>query len=273
MNKKMPSRASPSVSATGFAPGTTLVGNDGTEWEVGETSSGVRRWRRRQDGHGHATTSAFAGTVFVRAVLPIVLDDRLGARSVSAGRGLSHATVVPEAARATVRRMVRDNVFGFESLLTEVPLRRSSTDRGAWFLWGRRKGHHRKAAAAALASVRLVEGARGGWAMALEWVLPSVESASDVDIAALTGELEGQLSDGWGEGVEQFRFGELVICDDEEGKGSCRRARRGEAAGLDEDVDGRYSFNLTTVGAAALRSSASTSTSTSTSTSASKHKT
>jgi len=227
MNTKMPSRASP------IASGTTLV---------------VGKWKARE------TSSAFAGTVFVRAVLPIVLDDRLGARSVSAGRGLSHATVVPEACRAMVRRMVRDNVFGFESLLTEVPLRRSSsTDRGSWFSWGGRKGHHCKAT---LASVRLVEGAQGRWAMAMEWVLP-IKSASDVDVAALIGELEGQLSDGWGEGVEQVRFGELVVCDDEEGKGSCRRARRGEAAGLQEDVDGRYSFNLTTVGAAALRTSAS----------------
>lgn len=73
--------------------------------------------------------------------------------------------------------------------------------------------------------------------------------ASSVDMRRLATEIEGQLSDGWGEGVEQIRFGPVVKCDDDgEQCRPCSSSSSSSRTGLTESDDGRYSFNLTTLG-------------------------
>jgi hypothetical protein len=220
-------RPSPSVSATGFAVGARLAGNDGRLWEVVAVRRGVHRWRRA----ALATTDRVSCTL--HAVLPVVLDDRLGERSRWAGRGLSHATHVPADARVLLRRRILKNEFEFERVLSVLP-----TKLKKGFFGGK------KNVPVTLTGFRLLE--RGPWwAIDLTWTLPV--AAADVDEAACGRALSGSLSDGWGEGVEQFRFGPLVVCADDNDT-ACRLATSKESASLQLDLDGRYAFNLTTLG-------------------------
>ena len=99
----------------------------------------------------------------------------------------------------------------------------------------------RAAAEARLAAFRLVEGAGGRWAVMTLWDVACAPSR--VDVRRLAEDVHGQLSDGWGEGVEQFRFGPRVVCDDEEN--GCRPAVGRAERSRDLSTSGRYAFNLT----------------------------
>lgn len=236
MDKTKKNRPSPSASATGFAPGTRMTGNDGGEWVVAEASNGVRRWKRALE----ASIATGGGRCVVSAVFPVVLDDLLGVRSRLAGKGLSHPSGVPPPdARALLRRRIKKNDFGFEHLAETVPLVAGPSRRRSWWWWQEQE----RSAVARLAHYELIERANG-WAVELRWAVD--RGAAEVDLAAFKAELAGQLSDGWGEGVEQFRFGPLVVCELDDYR-QCRPAKRSELHGLQPDLDGRYAFNLTTV--------------------------
>ena len=235
-------RQSPSASATGFPEGTRKRGNDGRTWEVSVTSAGVRRWRPVVAAAAAAAgsssrrtrrtpTKSSAPSVFVFAVLPIVLDDLLGNRSQPAPKpllGLSRQSAVPPAAAAILRRRIRSNDFQFEFLLDGIPLMGGGRSR------------------AKLHSFELIEKGPKWW-VELRWRVAADERVS---VNALRDELWGQLSDGWGEGVEQFRFGPVVDCLDDDYQ-DCRvpasAARRRELEKA-VDLNGRFAFNLTTYG-------------------------
>jgi hypothetical protein len=197
----------------------------------------------------------------VRLVLPVVLDDLLGARTAPAGRGLSTPTEVPPDARALLRRRIRRNEFAFdELLLSGVPLVRGGSaggggaggSAGGGLLRRLLRGPAAPAGARApaqLAALRLLEDG-GRWAVDMTWGVAGA-AARQVDQPALARELDAQLSDGWGEGVEQMRFGPLVACEDRERTRGCRvtTARTRATQHLDPTTHGRFAFTLTTAAA------------------------
>ena len=175
----------------------------------------------------------------IEADLPIVFDDKLGRRKKAAGKGLWLATGVPSPeGKPWIRRKVRKNAFDFQYLITRVPLVSSST---SWWPFGGKKA---KYASCNMISYKLNEGDQH-WSMSVRWEVEGQDS--EIDLAAFKKSLSDQLSDGWGEGVEQLCFGPLVVCEDDEKR--CRLATRAEQGNMDPFVDGRYSFNLTTIGA------------------------
>ena len=107
-------------------------------------------------------------------------------------------------------------------------------------------------AEATLISFSLLEDGKGAQGGKGCWLVESVWSLADaspdlVDLPALMHELHGQLSDGWGEGVEQIWFGPIVVCEDDDGgpDEGCRPAKGAAERALDVSTHGRWSFNLT----------------------------
>jgi len=236
---------------------TVKVGNDGRKYKSTPDVNGVYRWRavnkqssakpRQQPQPVRVPSGSVvrvpSGSV-VHARLMVVLDDRLGVTSESV-RGISAPTKVPPAARALLRRRIARNEFGFEFISVHgVSLRVKMAK--TWFGLGRKAT--RGYSPVTKFAHKLVEQKSGFWAVDLTWHVAADPEA--LDMAAFRVELEGQISDGWGEGVEQFRFGPLVVCGDGDGAGACRLAVGArERASLSTDLDGQYAFNLTTVGA------------------------
>jgi hypothetical protein len=175
------------------------------------------------------------------AVLPVLFHDLLARRPES-------RNFVPEAARPILRKLVRKNEFRFEGLTfyEGVPLVARVPEPGLLQrLFGKA---HKETRPATVLSYRLLERAGGKWAVEMVW---RVEGAAcgDIDVQEVREYLHGQLSDGWGEGVEQIRFGPMVMCAADDWR-TCRRASAKEAKqhSLQVDLNGQYSFNLTMEG-------------------------
>lgn len=179
------------------------------------------------------------------AVLPVLFHDLLA-------RPPESRTFVPEAARPLLRKLIRKNEFRFESLTFYhgVPLVAQGPKTLKPGLLSRLFGKKapKDTRPATVLSYRLLERAGGKWAVEMVW---RVEGAAceEVDVQEVREYLHGQLSDGWGEGVEQIRFGPMVMCD-ADGLSNCRRASAMEAKqhALQVDLNGQYSFNLTMEG-------------------------
>lgn len=180
----------------------------------------------------------------IHARFLVVLDDKLGEPAKAARNGLSRATKAPQGAAATLlRRRISRNDFSFELLAFEGVCTRDR--KKTWFGLGRDGGP--VFTPVTKFEYKLDERA-GGKSWAVDFVWHVAAAPGTLDTAAFKHYLEVQLSDGWGEGVEQIRFGPLVRCSD---RRTCRLAKKDRAA-LSPDLDGRYSFNLTTVGAGAV---------------------
>lgn len=221
-------RPSPAASATGFEVGHRMRGNDGRTWEVSATAAGVRRWK--------------PVVTQVVATFRVLLDDLL-----RVPRGRSSRTVTPDAAPILRRRIKSDDFQFGHILINGVPLApEASPSDGGLFrrLFGYKNNKARDTVPATLGSIQLIEGAAGKWRVELRWAV-SIPEGREVDATALRAEVDGQLSDGWGEGVEQFRFGPVVECDGDYER--CRRptnAARKRELEKDVDLNGRFSFNL-----------------------------
>ena len=279
MPATVPKRPSPTVSATQFVPGTRRKGNDGAFWEVAATAGGVRRWRRVASSSSRsqkATTaprsssSSSSSSQYLTIVLPIVLDDFLGHRAKAASRntpGVELPTPPPPdaASKALVRRKVAADDFEFGALLfTGLPLvaagHNDKNSRYGFFLSSLFKSKNERnndedvVPARMVGKAKLVEG-KAYWSVLTRWEYARGDDGGgrEVDVPALLSELQGQMSDGWGEGVSQRRFGPRVI---EVGRGKYRPGKGtfseddwGDDAFEGLEVHGRFSFNLTTVDA------------------------
>lgn len=217
-----------------------MRGNNGALWEVAKTAGGVMRWRR-----SGSSVESNGSSCTVTAVLPVLFHDLL-ARQRTAPKKFESVNFVPEAARPLLRNLVRKNEFRFESLTfyDGVPLVARGTEPGIFArLFGRARKETRPAT---FLSYRLLERAGGKWAVEMVWQVEGVVRG-DIDMPGVKEYLAGQLSDGWGEGVEQVRFGPLVMCDGQ----NCQKALPKEVKqhSLQVDLDGQYSFNLTMDGA------------------------
>lgn len=135
----------------------------------------------------------------------------------SEGRERRVSSRIPVEARDLVRRKIARNEFNFEEVLSSEP----GTARRTGFM----RRLSRPSYPARLVTRSLHDGGHGRWAMDLVWAVDAPRC--DVDMVEMRTRLMGVFSDGWGEGVEQMRFGPRVL-DDEGSK------------------TGRYSFNLTT---------------------------
>lgn len=242
-------RVGPTASATAFPEQTRFLGGDGMFWTV-RRGSGSKRWVRT--GPPLTALTSDPGVCVLNLTLPVVMDDKLGERSreVAAKPGLSYPTRIPAAARATLRKMILgNNAFYFHDLLlTGVPKLqpRSAPSASPWsrlFSFWRKKSSKR--ASASLISLAILErGAENDhWSVEMLWQVDCPRQMLDME--ALMSDLSGQLSDGWGEGVEQMRFGPIVICEDEENDAECRLAIGSDERSLDVTTFGRWSFNLT----------------------------
>lgn len=178
----------------------------------------------------------------VVALFSVLLDDRLRTRN-----GPSSIRTVPPAAAALLKRRIKSDDFDFGGILYNgVPLILYPTKRnilkmlGSFFSASKNATKH---VPAEFLSTKLIEGASGKWRVELRWEV-SIPEGREVDLNELRREIEGQLSDGWGEGVEQFRFGPVVDCDDYELCIQPKTAARKRELEKLVDLNGRFSFNL-----------------------------
>jgi hypothetical protein len=190
-------------------------------------------------------------------VLPIVLDDFLGHRAKAAKRkdtlGVELPTPPPPdaASMALVRRRVAADDFGFDALLfTGLPLVAGApAPRHGIFGWLFAPKRRQTVPARMVGKAKLVEG-KAYWSIQTRWEYKDVR---EVDVPALLSKLQAQMSDGWGEGVSQIRFGPRVFEDGSRkhqlGKGTFSEDDWSDSAFDGLEVNGRFSFNLTTVDA------------------------
>jgi hypothetical protein len=241
------------------------VGNDGRKFKSVADKNGVYRWKvhtrtpartpARVSPHTPARVSPHTPACAVYARLMVVLDDKLGVRAdhgmgrdIGRGRGVSGATKVPPEARSLVRRRISGNDFSFEFLAVHGVILKALNTKKTWFGLGRPKSAY---APVTKFEYKLVEHKSGYWSIDLVWHVGDGIAPDAIDLDAFRAYLDGQLSDGWGEGVQQLRFGPITVCDDPDDSATCRLAAPGERVDLDGDrlevdLDGRYAFNLTT---------------------------
>lgn len=203
-------------------------------------------------------------TCSLRITLQVVVDDLLEAPWDNQGFTIM-PTCIPNnrILRKMLRERISENEFSFDQLLLGVPLRGRKTPTYVPVVM---KDH------------RLIEekgfGGRDLWFVETDWsfidprdtkstttkrkskndtTVVVIDSRSQVDDPQLLSDLFGQLSDGWGEGVSQFRFGSRVKCDGPDDV--CvldRPVREYEESDGDYSVMGRFAFNLTAIGARIL---------------------
>jgi hypothetical protein len=195
----------------------------------------------------------------ITLTFPAVLDD-VQCHRPDVNLGLSTPTPVPREAIASIKK--RWKSFGFEHLIEEVPLLNSMG------MWPVDFKHARlKPVANGFMFVEIVlsfsktrkkhqRGGGGGMFSFGKNKMPDDwrPSRMDVDDVKLLNYVKGQLTDGWGEGVSQLRFGPRVSCPngDLEFPKLCRVILPGseyeDGEVHDSNIVGRYSFNLTTIG-------------------------
>lgn len=148
--------------------------------------------------------------------LPVCVDDAKG-KPWKEELGIALQTSIPEAAKAALRKKIRRDDFMFGDLVRDLPVVKHA-----------RKRLKKKAVAVRIKGFKLIEKAKASWCVEITWVLvnPAEIVRQEVDDAVLLDEIRGQLSDGWGEGVSQFRFG----------------------GAAEDSEDGRFAFNLTHIG-------------------------
>lgn len=130
-----------------------------------------------------------------------MLDDLLGTR-------IRHSPI-PSDAIALLRRHINSDEFDLcDILYNGVPMYPKENDDvsslASWY-----KQRKDDVIRAKLSYTRLIEGPCKKWWVELSWDVPVPESRT-LNMEALRDEIYGQLCDGWGEGLEQFRFGPCV---------------------------------------------------------------
>lgn len=181
-------------------------------------------------------------TLLLQASLAVDFDDVCSKEHAtprwSSGVERRKCSSVPAAARSLLRNKIVRNDFRFQDMLTTVPgkLPVASEERTFLsFMKVFRQSPRTPEYGVRLTSRRTITVTSGKWVVHLEWEVSAGEGAvpSDVDLTELRRRLVGVFSDGWGEGVEQMRFGPKVS----------------DVVDGDMDRTPRYSFNLTTRGA------------------------
>lgn len=167
--------------------------------------------------------------------LPVVVTDHSVPYRGESLLGLSVPTPVPHAAQKLMRDMIKKNAFRFEYLLGDaakkpIPLPvRKHLPKPA----GKMMKKNVVVVAKTFKGHKLIEEPSGMWFVQMTWLLDG-GTRLQVQDGKLLDMVEGALSDGWGEGVEQFTHGPVI--DDT----------------VDETVGRRFSFNLTTLGGGKL---------------------
>lgn len=187
----------------------------------------------------------------LRVCLPVAVHDRLlrgKANQSQLGRSLPSEVPATGGLRRWLEDAVRRNRLPgnntFDDLLTSVPIGKT------WLkVYAPKADRKRTSVAAGLVKRSLHF--QGHLAFVVLEYRISEFSRLALDDVALLAHLQGQLSDGWGDGVSQFSFGPRVV----QGRGDRFAPVPGSTTDYDEeketdpDVMGRYSFNLTIVGA------------------------
>lgn len=170
-------------------------------------------------------------TDIIRVTLQVVVDDILDAPWDNQ-RSTIMPTSVPRIAQDKLRRDILDNKFDFHMLLSRIP----------------KHSNNKKYTPTYMVEYRLVEknGLCGDvWFVEID--LRYIRPRSSVDDAQLLADIFVQLSDGWGEGVSEMRFGECVCYDDGWVLDAPERDYNEEDGNY--NVTGRFAFNLTAIGA------------------------
>jgi hypothetical protein len=170
--------------------------------------------------------------------LPVVVVDHSASGAARESVvGLSVPTPVPNAAQKLMRAMIEKNEFQFEHLFglkpRALPVRKHLPSSSARKGVGVGRWRSKSIVAKSFKGYKLIEEPDHMWFVQLTWLLEG-GTRLEIDDGKLLRMIEGALSDGWGEGVEQFTHGPIID------------------ATVDKSVGRRFSFTLTTLGGGKL---------------------
>jgi hypothetical protein len=174
---------------------------------------------------------------YIKITLQVVVDDLLEAPWDDQGVTIMPINV-PTSAQQYIREYIRSNEFDFHTMLARIPLRGKKAPK---YIPTEMKG-------VAVLSERKDEEGRDAWFVETVWQFDAHRSS--VDDTKLLADLFAQMSDGWGEGISQLRFGHCVTNG---GSGDTYTIdtplREYNDSDGNYDVLGRFAFNLTATGA------------------------
>jgi hypothetical protein len=180
----------------------------------------------------------------IKITLQVVVDDLLEAPWDDRGVTIM-PTSVPTSAQQYIREYIQNNEFDFHTMLTKIPLRGLN-----------RKSTYTKYIPTEMKGVAILSEGKDGegqdvWFVKTVWQFDAHRSS--VDDTKLLADLFAQMSDGWGEGASQLRFGHCVANG---GRGETYKLdtplREYKDSDVNYDVMGRFAFNLTAIGARIL---------------------